>query len=87
MEGKWVGPRDDESMVAMERNNKLLPLPVRQEINEALGVEKRKEMLFIRGIKESEDVEEKIEMIMEFGFKKGYTMVGMQNWWVEEEGS
>ena len=65
MEGKWVGPRDDESVVAVEMNNKLLPLPVRQEINEALDVEKRKDMIVIRGIKESEDVEEKVEMIME----------------------
>ena len=77
MEGKWVSPRDDESVVAVERNNKLLPLPVRQEINEALEVEKRKDMIVIRGIKESEDVEEKVGIIMEeLGFKKGYHVVG-----------
>ena len=65
------------SVVAVERNNKLLPLPVRQEINEALDVEKRKDMIVIRGIGESEDVEEKFGMIMEeLGFKKGYHMVG-----------
>ena len=34
-------------------------------------------MIVIRGIKESEDVEEKVEMIMEeLGFKKGYHVVG-----------
>ena len=36
-----------------------------QEINEALDVEKRKDMIVIRGIKESENVEEKVKMMME----------------------
>ena len=77
MEGKWTGPRDDESVVVVERNNKLLSLPVRQEINEALDVEKRKDMIVVQGIKEDEDVEEKVGMIMEeLGLKKGYTVVG-----------
>ena len=34
MEGKWLGPRDDESVVAVEGNNKLVPLPVRLKINQ-----------------------------------------------------
>ena len=46
----------------------------RTEIND---IEKRKHKIVIRGIKESEDVEEKVEMIMEeLRFKKGYHMVG-----------
>ena len=61
----------------VERYNKLLLLLVSQEINEALDVEKRKDTIVIRGIKESEDVEEKVEMIMEeLRFKKGYHVVG-----------
>ena len=87
MEGKWTGPRDDESVVVVERNNKLLSLPVRQEINEALDVEKRKDMIVVRGIKEDEDVEEKVGMIMEeLGFKERIHR-GRQDWWDEKEGS
>ena len=38
---------------------------------------KKKDMIVIQGIKECEDMEEKVEMIMEeLGFKKGYHVVG-----------
>ena len=59
-------------------SSKLLPVPLKQEITEALDIEKRKDMVVIRGIQESEDMDEKVGMIMkELGFSKQYqVMVG-----------
>ena len=55
-------------------SSKLLPIPLKQEITEALDIEKRKDMVVIRGIQESED--EKVRMIMkELGFSKQYTVM------------
>ena len=44
-------------------SSKLLPVPLKQEITEALD-EKRKDMVVIRGIQESEDMDEKVGMVM-----------------------
>ena len=58
-------------------SSKLLPVPLKQEITEALDIEKRKDMVVIRGIQESEDVDEKVGMIMkELGFLKQYQVMG-----------
>ena len=58
-------------------SSKLLPVPLKQEITEALDIEKRKDMVVIRGIQESEDVDEKVGMIMkELGFSKQYQVMG-----------
>ena len=45
-------------------SSKLLPVPLKQEITEALDIEKRKDMIVIRGIQESEDMDEKVGMII-----------------------
>ena len=51
--------------------------PLKQEITEALDIEKRKDMVVIRGIQESEDMDEKVGMIMkELGFSKQYQVMG-----------
>ena len=58
-------------------SSKLLPVPLKQEITEALDIEKRKDMIVIRGIQESEDMDEKVGMIMkELGFSKQYQVMG-----------
>ena len=58
-------------------SSKLLPIPLKQEITEALDIEKRKDMVVIRGFQESEDMDEKVGMIMkELGFSKQYTVMG-----------
>ena len=58
-------------------SSKLLPIPLKQEITEALDIEKRKDMVVIRGIQESENMDEKVGMIMkELGFSKQYTVMG-----------
>ena len=58
-------------------SSKLLPVPLKQEITEALDIEKRKDMVVIRGIQESEDMDEKVGMIMkELGFSKQYQVMG-----------
>ena len=58
-------------------SSKLLPIPLKQEITEALDIEKRKDIVVIRGIQESEDMDEKVEMIMkELGFSKQYQVIG-----------
>ena len=58
-------------------SSKLLPIPLKQEITEAFDIEKRKVMVVIRGIPESEDMDEKVGMIMkELGFSKQYTVMG-----------
>ena len=58
-------------------SSKLLPIPLKQEITEALDIEKRKDMVVIRGIQESEDMDEKVGMIMkELGFSKQYQVMG-----------
>ena len=57
-------------------SSKLLPVPLKQEITEALDIEKRKDMVDIRGIQESEDMNEKVGMIMkELGFSKQYQVM------------
>ena len=57
--------------------SKLLPISLKQEITEALDIEKRKDMVVIRGIQESEDMNEKVGMIMkELGFSKQYQVMG-----------
>ena len=44
---------------------------------EALDIEKRKDMVVIWGIQESEDMDEKVEMIMkELGISKQYQVMG-----------
>ena len=46
-------------------------------ITEALDIEKRKDMVVIRGIQESEDMDVKVGMIMkELGFLKQYQVKG-----------
>ena len=58
-------------------SSKLLPIPLKQEIAEALDIEKRKDMVVIRGIQESENMDEKVGMIMkELGFSRQYTVMG-----------
>ena len=58
-------------------SSKLLAMPLTQEITEALDKEKRKDMVVIRGIQESEDMDEKVGMIMkELGFLKQYQVMG-----------
>ena len=58
-------------------SSKLLPVPLKQEITDALDIEERKDMVVIRGIQESEDMDEKVGMIMkELGFSKQYTVIG-----------
>ena len=58
-------------------SSELLPVPLKQEITEALDIEKRKDMVVIRGIQENEDMDEKVGMIMkELGFSKQYQVMG-----------
>ena len=58
-------------------SSKLLPIPLKQKITEALNIEERKNMVDIRGIQESEDMDEKVEMIVkELGFSKQYQVMG-----------
>ena len=58
-------------------SSKLLPVPLKQEITEALDIQKRKNMIVIRGIQESEDMDEKVGMTMkELGFSKQYQVMG-----------
>ena len=62
-------------------SSKLLPIPLKQEITDALNIEKRKDMVVIRGIPESEDMDEKVGMIMkELGFSKQYQVMGRIGW-------
>ena len=52
-------------------SSKLPSIPLKQEIIEALDIEKRKDMVVINGILESEDMDEKVGIIMkELGFSK-----------------
>ena len=61
----------------MGSSSKLLTIPLKQEITEALDIEKRKDMVVTRGIQESEDLDEKVGMNMkELGFSKQYTVMG-----------
>ena len=58
-------------------SSKLLPIPLKQEITEALDIEKRKDMVVIRGIQERENMDEQVGMIMkELGFSRQYTVMG-----------
>ena len=69
---------DDKSSAVV--SNKSMALPVRQEINEALDMEKRKDMIIMRGIREDEDAEKRVEAIMqELGRKRQYQVLG-KNW-------
>ena len=66
---------DDKSSAVV--SNKSMALPVRQEINEALDMEKRKDMIVVRGIREDEDAEKRVEAIMqELGHKRQYQVLG-----------
>ena len=57
-------------------SSKLLPVPLKQEITEALDIGKRKDMVVIRDIQESEDMDEKVGMIMkELYFTKQYQVI------------
>ena len=80
LEGKWSGHKDKVNAGAEEpagSSSKLLPVPLKQEITEALDIEKRKDMVVIRVIQESEDMDEKVGMIMkELGFSKQYHLMG-----------
>ena len=68
-------------------SSKLLPIPLKQEITEALDIEKRKDMVVIKGIQESENMDEKVGMIMkELGFSKQYTVMGRVGGLREEGG-
>ena len=63
LEEKLSGHKDKiraegEEPVAI--SSKLLPIPLKQEITEALDIEKRKDIVVIRGIQESEDMDEKV---------------------------
>ena len=80
LEEKLSGHKDKVRAGRVEparSSNKLLPVPLKQEITEALDIEKRKDMVVIRGIQESEDIDEKVGMIMkELGFLKQYQVMG-----------
>ena len=80
LEDKLSGHKDKVRVEGEEpagSSSKLLPIPLKQEITEALDIEKRKDMVVIRGIQESEDMDEKVGMIMkELGFSKQYTVIG-----------
>ena len=50
--------------------------PVRQQVNEAMEIERRKDKLVISGIKESDDAEEKVgEILLEMGYRKAFQVV------------
>ena len=54
-------------------SDKLLPLLLKQEMTETFNIEKRKDMVVIRGIQEGDDIDEKVGRIMkELGFSKQY---------------
>jgi len=80
LEDKLSGHKDKVRVEGEEpagSSSKLLPIPLKQEITEALDIEKRKDMVVIRGIQESEDMDEKVGRIMkELGFSKQYTVIG-----------
>ena len=72
--GEEVRADEKSSVVG---SNKLLALPVRQEINETLDVEKRKDQIVVRGIREDEDAEKRVKDIMEeLGYTRQYQVVG-----------
>ena len=80
LEEKLSGHKDEGRAGGEEpqgSSSKLLPVPLKQEITEALDIEKRKDLVVIRGIQESEDMDEKVGMIMkELGFSKQYQVMG-----------
>ena len=53
-----------EDKVRAEGEEPAGSIPLKQEITEALDIEKRKDMIDIRSILESEDMDEKVGMIM-----------------------
>ena len=56
--------------------NEMVSWPVRQQVNEAMEIEKRKDKLVISGIKESDDAEEKVgEILQEMGYHKTFQVV------------
>ena len=74
---RWINYNGVEGEEPAGSSSKLLPIPLKQEITEALDIEKRKDMVVIRGIQESEDMDEKVGRIMkELGFSKQYTVIG-----------
>ena len=77
LEEKLSGHKDKvkaEEEEPVGSSSKLLPVPLKPEITEALDIEKRKD---IRGIQEKEDMDEKVGMTMkEFGFSKQYQVIG-----------
>ena len=80
LEDKLSGHKDKvraEEEEPAGSSSKLLPIPLKQEITEALDIEKRKDMVGIKGIQESEDMDEKVGMIVEGTcFSKQYTVMG-----------
>ena len=56
--------------------NEVVSWPVRQQVNEAMEMEKRKDKLVISGIKESDDAEAKVgEILQEMGYRKAFQVV------------
>ena len=56
--------------------NEMVSWPVRQQVYEAIEIEKRKDKLVISGIKESDDAEEKVgEILQEMGYQKTFQVV------------
>ena len=56
--------------------NEVVSWPVRQQVNEAMEMEKRKDKLVISGIKESDDAEVKVgEILQEMGYRKAFQVV------------
>ena len=80
LKDKWSGHKNKVRAEGEEpagNSSKLLPIPLKQEITEALDIEKRKDMVVIRGIQQSEDMDEKVGMIIrELGFSKQYQVMG-----------
>ena len=67
----------DEKSSVVVGGNRMLALPVRQEINEALDMEKRKDMIVVRGIQEDDDAEMRVKAIMkELGHTRQYQVIG-----------
>ena len=67
LEEKFSGHKDKVRAGGEEpagSSSKLLPVPLKQEITETLDIEKRKDMVVIRGIQQSEDMDEMVGMIM-----------------------
>ena len=56
--------------------NEVVSWPVRQPVNETMVMEKRKDKLVISGIKESDDAEVKVGVILqEIGYRNAFQVV------------